>query len=89
MKHYLKQHETDLLEDLLPPSTNAVTAADNQNPLMQEEDSWSHILSRHTKVHICFQNAGDMQFKSVLPKAMDMLTNIWNAKGTMIGPWTA
>lgn len=38
-KHYLKQHETDLLEDLLPPSTNAVRAADNQDPLMQEEDS--------------------------------------------------
>lgn len=39
MKHYLKQYEADPLEDLLPPSTNAVTAADNQNPLMQEEDS--------------------------------------------------
>lgn len=39
-KHYLKQHETDLLEDLLPPSTTAVRAADNQDPLMHEEDSW-------------------------------------------------
>lgn len=36
--YYLKHCETDLREDLLLLSTNAVAAVDNQNPSTHEED---------------------------------------------------
>lgn len=42
MIHYLNWHETDLLEDLLPPSTNAVAAVDNQNPSTERRQLMAH-----------------------------------------------
>lgn len=65
MIYYLKQHETDLLEGLLLPSTKAVAAADNQNPATQRGQlmaysQWaqkdSHLLPACPKITCIWQH---------------------------------